>query len=184
VVHPELGCGGLADDDRACPAEYGNGSRVGHRLAAAKRVAAVFGRHIVGVEHVLHADGEAVQRTERPPCRPLPVCQSCLLQRPFRIEEGPGPDLRLAGSDPVKACPHQVMGADLSLSELGGHGVGCHPVRPASRHYGQGTRSRQLAAEQYVARTPCRHRIGAARPQPESAAERKAIAAGTVAIRS
>ena len=42
----------------------------------------------------------------------------------------------------------------------------------------------RLAVEKYAARISCRHRTGADRRQPESAAGRKATEAATVAIRS
>ena len=184
MIHPELGCGGLADDDRACLAEHGDSGSVGRRLAAAQRLAAVFGRHVVRIEHVLYADRKAMQWTERPPFRPLFVRQPCLLKRPLGVEISPGPDLRLADGDPVKACRHQFKGADLPLLELGDQGAGGDPVQTLTRHHGQATSSRGLAAEEYAARISCRHRSGAARLQPELAAGRNAVAAGTVAIRS
>ncbi len=58
----ELRGDGLADDDAAGRARPGDGRRVGARLPARPDGGAVLAGHVGGIQHVLRADGDALQR--------------------------------------------------------------------------------------------------------------------------
>ena len=69
---------------------------------------------IGGVDHILDADGHAVQWTTKGAGRLLPVGFMCLRQRPLCIEKGPGMNIAVQRFDPVETGARQRIGAEFA----------------------------------------------------------------------
>src|SRR5438094_7200143 len=90
----------LAHDGAAGAARERDGRRIGARPVAGVDRRAIRRRHIVRIEDVLHAHGNAVEWTGR--------------AFEFRGEAGPGPDLGLALRDALAAACEQRLGGALA----------------------------------------------------------------------
>jgi hypothetical protein len=74
---------------------------------------AVGGRHVGGVDDVLHADRETVQR----PAPLLGVPRARLRERLLCVEVRPRPDVVVARRDHRQAFPHELLRAHLAGGE-------------------------------------------------------------------
>ena len=90
-----LGGHRLAEDHRAGGAQAFHHDRVVARRAALVQHGAVLGRHVGGVDDVLHADRHAVQRADRLARALALVGRARLRERVLLVEELPRLDLRL-----------------------------------------------------------------------------------------
>src|SRR3990172_6619573 len=92
MTRRKLGGNGLAEDPAAGFAHLRHARRITRRPVTAVDWRTVLGRHVAGVDYVFHADRNAVQ----PALRRLAVALPRLLQREFRVDEGPGANRVLA----------------------------------------------------------------------------------------
>ena len=126
LVGGELGRHGLAEDHRALLAQPGHAVRVAGRAPAGVDRRAVGGRHVGGVDDVLDADRQAVQR----PARLLVVALPRRRDRLVGVDVRPRVQLALALADPLQALAHELLGAQLAfIEEPDGLGRRDHPGR-------------------------------------------------------
>ena len=117
VIDGELGGHGLAQDHRARGAQALDHRGVPGRPAPGVQHGAVLGRHVAGIDDVLDADRDAVQRPLRPAEPPRLVAAPGLGAGELGIEEGPGLDARFVVGDPGQAGLGQLEGGDLALAQ-------------------------------------------------------------------
>ena len=144
----QLGGDGLADDDGARPAQRGDAGGVAGRPASLEDGAAVLGRHVGGVDDVLDADGDAMQRADALACPARRVGRLRLLERALAVEERPGADLRLERIDAGEAGANQLLatvmlprgdargglgGGEVGECERAANGAGPRSVRTGQR---------------------------------------------------
>ncbi len=111
----------LADDDRAGRAQARNRRGVAHRLAAPEQRRAAFGLEVGGVEDVLDADRNAVQRADRLAVAAALVERARLRQRIVWIEMNEGAYPAVDRRDPLQTGADIGLGADLAAGDtLGG----------------------------------------------------------------
>lgn len=101
---------GLAQDQRAARAHDGHRSRVAAGLHALMQRRILGGRHVLGIEHVLDAPGNSVERARTRRFVEL----AGRAQRLRRIKMQPGTDNGIARLDPGQAGPKQFLGRELA----------------------------------------------------------------------
>ncbi len=113
----KLGRDRLAENDGAGPPQGRDTSRIIGRLTPFEHVAAVLGRHVGGVDDVLEADGNAVQRSDALALLVLCVGGPGLLQCPIPVEKRPGLNRRLQRGDAVETGADEVLGQQLAIGD-------------------------------------------------------------------
>src|SRR5262245_45638150 len=96
MIHSEFRRAGLADDECPCSVQRADSIRVFGWPTPTQASAAVFGRHVAGVEHILHADWQTMQRANRESRRLPFICLPRALARQIDVQEAPGLHLRFA----------------------------------------------------------------------------------------
>jgi len=86
--------------------QHADGIRVFSWPAPTQACAPVFGRHVAGVEHILHADRQTMQRADRESRRLPFICLPRALPRQIDVQEAPGLHLRFANGNPLEAGFH------------------------------------------------------------------------------
>ena len=89
-IDRQFGGDRLAHDDGAGLSQKRDGRGIKGRGAARMQHCPILGRHVLGVEDILDADRDAVQRAQRGPTAPVKVGIARLLQRILRIKMYPG----------------------------------------------------------------------------------------------
>ena len=87
--------------------------------AAGVQHGTVLGGHVGGVDDVLDAHRQAVQRTDGMTLAAHAVDIARLLERALFVDEGPRLHARLVGADARQATAHQFFGAGASLAHGG-----------------------------------------------------------------
>ncbi len=132
--HGELGGDGLAQDHRArIPQELGH-EGIAFRLMAGEQIGAVFRRHICGIDDILEADRNTVQRSLDLAPRAGSIEGSRLGQCRVGRHMHPGFDIGLARLDTVQARTDQFFRGQFTRRHGLGGGSGAHgrPLRHAS----------------------------------------------------
>jgi hypothetical protein len=101
----ELGGDGLPEQHRTGPARERNARRVPVRPMSLVDGRAVLGRHVAGIDDVLHAEGHAVKQS----APAASVERACLRERCVRVKVVPGLNLRLARCDAVETRAHHRL---------------------------------------------------------------------------
>ncbi len=99
MIGRQLGGDRLAHDQRTGLAQEGNRDGIATRPASGEGGSAQFGRHVSGVDDVLHPNRHTVKR----PARLARVAGTCLSECQFRIQKRPGMDRILTRGDPSQA---------------------------------------------------------------------------------
>src|SRR3546814_667300 len=99
-------------------------------------------RHVVGRDDVLHADGNAVERTAR--C--FRVAPRRFGERLLGIEIFPGADRRLARLDAFEAAPDQILRVEAPRGDLRRGGECPQFARPGHRPLRTGGEPRRICA--------------------------------------
>jgi hypothetical protein len=118
-----LGGDRLAENHRARRPQAFHRGCVLARRAALVQHRAVLGRHVAGVEDVLHAHRHPVQRPDRLARALALVGGARLRQRVLLVQERPGLDLRLERADALEAGLHQLFRRQPAFSDFA-RGVG------------------------------------------------------------
>ena len=110
----------LADDDGAGGAEPRHHLRVTARAAAGELRRAAFGRHVLGVEDILHRHRNAVQRPGRITGETMLVERARLRQRMVGIEADERAHLALDRGDTVETGAGVILGGNHAAGHFGG----------------------------------------------------------------
>ena len=121
----ELGGDGLAEDDAAGRAGPGNGCGVWLWAASPSRWGAVLAGHVGGIEHVLYADGDALQGTG--------LNRGGRLAHLGGIEVREGPHAGIPIGDMVQIGFHQRLGSQLAVMDQS-HRLGRGQAEQVRRH--------------------------------------------------
>ena len=113
---------GLAHDHRAGLAQQRDRGAVAVRPAAGVQHGAVLGRHVGGVEDVLDADRNAVQRPHRLAVGAGFVERARLAAGVLRIEKGPGLDVAVDLLDAGEAGFRYLLGGNGAVTQRGDRG--------------------------------------------------------------
>src|SRR5512139_1440296 len=98
----KLGRHRLADDDGPCLPQLADGSSIRIRATVGEHWRATFGRIVRGIENILDADWNPVQRADALAICLKPVERARLLECMFGIEMGESLDIAFGGRDLLK----------------------------------------------------------------------------------